>query len=260
MASKFFTGCRKGNNPLGLPFGAILIALGMAFGVAGTSRATVIYEDSFTREGSLNGTAPDVANVPGADWIAGDTVTTNGAEAVNPANTTAFLPIAIASGKIYTLKADLNTSSTNDDWQAFGFSVDANSENQWHAAGNAVGPWLLQRGNGGPDADDVFAGPNTSNSLPGSTSGNTDWQTYSIVLDTTAAQWTASWYRDTTQLGTTFTYTTNPTSIAYVGFGNGNVAGLVDNFSLSVVPEPNSMVLALFGVIGVWRMTRRRRS
>jgi len=105
--------------------------------VAGAARAqvtNVIYQDSFSRLGPLNGTAPDTADATGATWIAmnqGNQVVTDGSEVAftntvltgTPYNN-AFLPLTVEIGHIYTLTASLlaNTNYGNN-WMALGYSI-----------------------------------------------------------------------------------------------------------------------------------------
>lgn len=67
-----------------------------------------------------------------------------------------------------------------------------------------------------------------------------------------------SMFNNAVQLGSTFTYATNPTILA-VGFSkHESVGGSVDNFKLEVdaIPEPSS---ALLGLLGISFLLSRRR-
>ena len=80
------------------------------------------------------------------------------------------------------------------------------------------------------------------------------------MLDTTAAEWTATFYRDTLQFGVPVSYAINP-SFSYVGFGTtGDFSGTVDNFTFATapVPEPTSALLLLGS--GAMLLLRRRRT
>ena len=243
----------------GLISGLLLLAAGTT-----TAHAATIYADSFSRTGNLGGSAPDVTNVPGQTWIA-PLSTTTGSLALDRAYTNAFLPVTIVSGAIYTLSADLDTFATDGNWLALGFSPTANAGStnvdEWHTS-NAVSPWILERGD--PTiADQVYAGPGATNGQDVTANGTSGSHNYAVILDTTALNWTATWYRDSQQVGSTFTYSTNPT-INYVGFGNiaqgfGNTpAGSVDNFTLSSVPEPGTAALCGMALVGIAAVRRRR--
>lgn len=59
-------------------------------------------------------------------------------------------------------------------------------------------------------------------------------------------------------MGTTFTYTTNPT-INYVGFvTEGGLTGSVSAFELSAVPEPSTYALMGLGGLALLLRIRRR--
>ena len=86
---------------------------------------------------------------------------------------------------------------------------------------------------------------------------------YAIELDTTALLWTVSFFVHGNPIPvTTQAYATNP-SIGAVGImswtpsHDGNAA-YVDNFKLSVIPEPSSSLLgAMFGTLALLRRSRR---
>lgn len=231
---------------------AVCIVVGLVCCAPTMATAAVIYQDSFTRTGALNGTSPDVVNVPAATWTANGTITTNGSIAINPGSTAAFLPFTPATGVVYTLSADLNAVS--GDWGAFGFSGTSNTAGLWHVANPTASAWMLERADR-VSGDAFFAGPATNNSqgIGNSVAG---FNTFSIVLDTTnPLAWTTSIFRGNTQVGTTFTYTTNPT-IAFVGFGNSG-ASQINNFTLSVVPEPGSFAIMGLGMVMIGLVRRR---
>jgi hypothetical protein len=229
------------------------------------ARATVIYSDSFNRTGILNGSAPDVTNVPGQNWIADVSVTTDGSRAADPHLTSAWLPVTIAANNIYTLQADLDVVRTTDgSWMSLAFSPTGNT-GFGISTNPSVGPWTLQRGDGlaTDGGDGLFAGPGTTN-VQTIGAGNTGVQTWKIVLDTMAAQWTATFYRDNAQVGMTYTYGTNPSGLSYVGFHDiNNDGGFVDNFSFAdaveAIPEPSTFVLASLGLLSLGLRRRRRR-
>jgi MYXO-CTERM domain-containing protein len=63
-------------------------------------------------------------------------------------------------------------------------------------------------------------------------------------------------YQGGAQIGSTFTYTTNPT-ITRVGFVSDGSGGQVSAFQLTAVPEPTA---ALLGTLGMLALLRRRRA
>jgi len=246
----------------GLISGLLLLAAGTS-----TVHAGLIYSDSFTRSGNLNGSAPDVTNAPGQTWITDAGVTTDGSQAFNPSTTTGgYLPFTIAANNIYTLQADLRSNADPaGSWIAIGFSPTALPGGFGPNFDATGGPWGLIGDPIGDQRSQNFAGPGTANFLVQTTLSGTGFHNMKIVLDTTAPEWTTTAYVDSVQVGSTFTYETNPVGLSYVGFNsanNGVFGGHVDNFSFSdatPVPEPGT---ALFGIacVGIAAFRRRRSS
>ncbi len=238
----------------GLISGLLLLAAGTS-----TVHAGLIYSDSFTRSGNLNGTAPDVTNVPGQTWIAVNdaTAATVGSQVALQAERLAFLPVSITANNVYTLQADLETTGSAN-WMALGFSLNTPTTVPWHGSGHLAVAWALDEADDGFQ-DAVFGGVGSANGQSVGVSG-TGFHAYTIILNTMAPQWTVSWYRDSVQTGSTFTYTSNPTTISHVGFGTYvDTAGTVDNFSFTeAVPEPTSALLLLGS--GAMLLLRRRRT
>lgn len=267
-----------------------------SMGLAGISQATVIndantttiYQDLFNRGSSgsyvnLNGATPTTDNYAGAPtWTAYydaasafPDVYTDGTQLQMPhpdsTQVNAILPFVPQDGQIYDLSAAIaysNTTATAN-WTALGFA----EKNDYTATGNSVATntgwttfnpasWLLTRAEvdtgGGVQA---FLGVSTANGLGniGSSPAANVFDTYDIVLNTSAAAWTTTIYQNGTQLGTK-TYTTNPTSIAWVGVGTiGGVDAQVQDFTLTDTPVPAPATLALFAVGGLAILATRRR-
>lgn len=257
--------------------------LGLMVCAAGQLQAEVItlYQDDFTSATDANiynrvpgGTLGDA----GEEWFARGnrmqtmqaTASTGVAEyfqhpddpsiAPEKANTlpsNASLAFTPEAGKMYTLSADLNNMFT----------------------GNFESVWLGFRGNQNVSStfSDVFAAsriyrrnpqddfvvqaktPDGVNILGQSASG-----TLQLVLDTTGADWglTTTW--DSTEVGS-YTYSGDNPAITHVGFGfsdgSGGVApstlgSTVDNFSLTVVPEPATIGMLGLGAVGVLFLRR----
>lgn len=191
----------------------------------------VIYQDSFSRTGYLNGTAPDVTGTGGAVWTSATNNTTDGTEVFHNGDQPAYLPLQVVQGHIYTLSFDMNaTNGGTLPWLAAGFLVATNVNLDWFSS---AGGWLLQRS----DHSEVQAyqvgvsGGQTG--LPGgNASGPT---TFSIVLDASGTQWTISYMEGGTLIGYVSTYSSNP-AIVGVGFGGyGGAQGTIDNFTLTDV-------------------------
>ena len=247
----------------------LLTALtGLAF-AAGTAQAeTIIYQDDFDNNiegtpttGDLNGTTPDTTT-GGNTWLAdtnalrnweADGSIDNGANSANN-NGYAFLPFSPEAGKIYTLSIDMNM--TSGEWFALGFMSTNNTTSGgfYNESTGDGSPWMLLRASGA--AGSSFAGPITGSQqdLP-----SRDGNTASIVLDTTGTDWVATFKNGSASISHTYTGTDISDDINYVGFGRHTTTiGSVDNFSLTVVPEPGS--LALMGLGGLCLLKRRRRA
>ena len=236
---------------------------------AASVNAGVIYEDSFTRSDLVNGTSPDVVNTGGATWTAapdwntyvdGTTAktTTGGARA------SAYLPFTPAAGYIYTLSMDLVVDETYDSnsWLALGFAG-SSALAAWSVTGND--PWFYDRNvNQGTPAVPLPA----SNSLNGVTDAGTTFtgagsgvtvpHSLSVILDTTAAVWTAEFKLNGSPVASD-TLDTNPT-ISYAGFSVGAFHKVaVDNFRLDAVPEPATLAMVMIGAV-LSVLARRRRT
>jgi hypothetical protein len=150
---------------------------------------------------------------------------------------------------------DLQTQDI-DQSARFGFSTgNALGDNFTTTAGNAPMIYLRQTVDPGMD---IAARYIAEGNWGTQTTGLGVPTTYTIVLETTGA-WSAEFYAGATSLGT-YTYTTNPT-VAYVGFGCSAYHNdmVVDNFTLSEVPEPGTMALLATGLIGLLAYAWRKR-
>jgi hypothetical protein len=236
-------------------------------GFALPSHAVVIYYDDFsgTSGTDLAGTAPDIR--PGSEtWALGTGDTAVPAErwkadgsvlgsSSGGGGAGGILPFTPSAGNVYELSVQLNPTTTDGsgDWLAMGFLDSAGSMPATGA------PWAFKRGDSGSPAFETVSllGPGVSGlASEGVPSGAQPSPTdFRIVLDTTPALWTVEWFIDGSSVRTD-TYASNP-SITHVGiFRFESVAGSVDNFQLTQVPEPGT--LALVG-IGLVAMTYRRR-
>jgi len=232
----------------------------------GHANADTIYRHDFSGVSAtnLNGLAPDVDNYTGTgadtwladtdplrDWKADGSIDNGGATA--DYNGFAFLPFKAEAGKVYTLSIEMNV--TGAEWFGLGFM----SNNSTTAGGfynmstGAGAPWMLLRGDG--TAGVSFAGPVVDGSA---VFASRDGNTASITLDTTGVDWVATFVNGSET--NTHTYTGNISDdINYVGFGRHlDAVGSVDNFSLTVIPEPSTIGM-LLGVAAMGRLFLRRR-
>jgi hypothetical protein len=206
----------------------------------GNAFAAVIYSQTFTGDAvTLAGTTTTTG---GGTW------TRAGANIINlNGNTTAGAGGAVSlaftpqNGFVYELTATIDVTAANGSWLGVGF---LENNDTYGFFGSQITPTALRT-----SGWLTFAGPGvnytqTSNDIL-------------IRLDTTADQWTTSMYQGGTQMGSTFTYTTNPT-ITRVGFvSEGTAVGSVSAFQLTAVPEPTA---ALLGTLGMLALLRRRRA
>ena len=241
--------------------GAALAILGMS---AGTASATVVYQDSFNRTGQLNTSTPSPTDTGSATWAAGTSITSTAASggyaSLTSTSSMAYLPFAPVSGNVYTLTASLNpTPGTTTNWLALGFFPTGGS-NTGVAPNAGASVMVLERDNRGSQ---VFNGDGAAVTGPTSPN-NPGYTTWSITLNTTQTDWTASFSEVGVSGETnfqTFTYggsNPNPT-INTVGFGTNALAGTVQDFTLTnSVPEPATLGLMAIGGLSLFLLKRRK--
>jgi hypothetical protein len=246
---------------------ALATPLAVMLETSSPASGQVIYQDDFSGSGSLNGAAPDVR--PGAetwdatDWRADGTIT---APATN-LGSNAFLPFTPVAGKVYSLSLEVNPTTSTDPttWFGLGFASVSSPPGNYFGFYNA-GPWMILRvqrdgfdtiPNNADDAGDLetFPGPVTTGFQDHDAAHGV--AAFEIVLDTTGAQWQTQWLVNNSLIRSD-TYAVNPT-INYVGFGRyQDTQGYVDNFSLTVIPEPTSLGLSAVA-LALLAATRRQR-
>jgi hypothetical protein len=171
-----------------------------------------------------------------------------------------------AIGQVYSLSLDVNPTTAPDPttWFALGFVPAISPPGNFFGGYNA-GPWMILR----TQRDGFDNIPDNSNDVgdiqtfPGPlVTGFQDHDAphgvvaFEIRLDTTGAQWQTKWFVNNALIRSE-TYATNPT-INYVGFGRLlDTQGYVDNFALTVLPEPTT--LALFAIVLALSSAIRRR-
>jgi hypothetical protein len=261
-----------------------LVTACLVAGNGALARAAVLYDENFTGAAAttLNGQVPDVDQNGGFNqWRAHTHFTADGNMNAPASGSGAFLPFVPTPGSVYTLSASFTNVVGNTNWMAFGFaeSVPANPQNTGNdyrfISGATTGKaWMLFRGAFGTGAltHQTHRGNADSGTANGADwsvgtfapGGNIDLQ---IVLDTTAATYTATFYA---KLPTDGGYTQVSAGalnlaaqdIGAVGFAAAAVSTSIDavmtNFSLEtngpvIVPgdvDGNGIVNALdFNVI-----------
>ena len=257
-----------------------LAFMGVALCLSVARAQTIIYSDTFSRTGTLTGSAPEIASgLDGgsatATWTANSAWTTNGSVASTTAASaaTAYLPFTPTLGVTYNLSLNLTSTADSNAWVAMGFQT-----NPIPTAGGSQAT-AFQQPVSGPDGQDGpgaimwdlltpngtvqgFGGPST-NDFVLNTSG-AQGALYSITFDeTSAGNYTFS-YAVGAVTSATFNITGAP-QITAVSFGEpqGTITDSVDNFTLSdnnatTVPEPSTYAMLLSGALVLGLVMRRR--
>jgi len=192
--------------------------------------AQIIYSNAFNGgTGSINVQAPTVdTNYAGGTSSAWWNVLSNSATSYVHANgsvgtslTSALMPFTPELGYVYTLTASVTVPTmTAGKWITMGFAeynplLNTAPDPRFGSTYVNGNPWTyLTEGSGG-DFFFPLAGTSTANATLMPSPGT---YTVQLVLDTTGASWTASEFVNGTQVGTTYTYSSNPT-ITGVGIG-----------------------------------------
>ena len=214
---------RAQSKPLAAALAAGLLLLSNSQSQA---QEVVIFNDNFAGSSSenLGGQAPTTGSgvwqIPGVE----DAIKADGSFAGIGQKWLNWTP---SSGFVYELKVTIN--QTSGTWAGLCFKpagMPPNGNPIWTGFGSTgVGTML-----------------NVDESWPGGVGsiGANGLGTYMIRLDTTAANWTTSYYFDGVQKGTTHTWTTNPSidGVGIISYNNsGTSTGSFDNFELkSLLP------------------------
>ncbi len=240
-----------------------VLVLSLAAAVQGQN---VLYQHNFdgSAAATLHSLAPDVNNNGGGTtWVTRtdtglrsgtglkwfDDGTMSATPGGSGAASLGFRPIA---GNIYTLTARISgiTSSTNpDNWFAMGFAsgqaTGSGGGAEFYGDPNATDqlsgqPWMLFRSPASGLTNQTFRGPGTeSGSEWTASSAFTGAVDMRIVLNTTAAQWTAEWFAKAatdatyTSVRSPVTYTTNPNIRSAAMTVVDGIAGNIDSFTLT---------------------------
>jgi hypothetical protein len=211
--------------------------LGALILIEGTSKAsaTTIYSQTFNGgTGSLVTTTPTTG---AGTWTGENIINRNGLlEGGWGAVSLAFTP---TSGLLYELTATISSQYWGS-WIGVGFLPD-NSLYGW----SPENPVALRTATGWGTPPQAGSASLLSNDVL-------------IRLDTTASQWTAAFFQGGTQIGTTYTYATNPT-INRVGFVSDGSGGTVSAFQLTSIPEPSAYSLVIGGVMSLLLIRRWRK-
>jgi hypothetical protein len=206
----------------------------MIAALTGAVQAEIIYQDTFSTDGSLARRAVEVGN---GKWIAYSGLTTANGVALPGATVqgkNALLPFSPKPGMVYTLSADIYVTGGSN-FTALGFCADANTPTGYELFMQYIdspAPWAYVQANGivatltGPSGKGFQAAKGLG------TSG-----TLKIVLDTTGDDWVATWFFNGQVLRTNKFL--GDLTINYVGFGAAVMDTTVDNFKLEAVSASN---------------------
>lgn len=232
---------------------ALIVLTGVTF-TAVAAKATTIYYDSFDQAGTVSGTTPDVT-INSNTWAGSSALSANGSAlpSTGAAYSALYLPVNDTSGvtldgsKDFTLSADVWATTgeihlilcTNT---SFGSGDSSANTANWYLENHGL--QIRQRG-----------------TWKGSLSGSyvtSPSQTINLELSYSAATQQISFMLN----GTPVTQSANPMNVTAVdiqalhsvGFNFYNADAGVDNFTLTVVPEPATMgLLAIGGLLIVAR-------
>jgi hypothetical protein len=156
-----------------------------------------------------------------------------------------------------------NTWAGSNNWIGMGFFKDV-SDTRTPYFSYAAGPQIFERPMGAT-ADQFSwsaAGPTGNGNSDNMAWGVKGQHEFEITLDTTGAQWSTSFAVDGgATYSRSYTYTVgegNPV-ITHIGMGNGGGRMLVDNFTLTGVPEPSTLALLATGLFGLLAYAWRKR-
>jgi hypothetical protein len=239
----------------------MLVVLAVAL-LAVPASAGIIYSEAFDGAGvALHGTTTTTG---GGTWNANLIANDNGTLLIGTANGSALLPVSLEGSKTYTLSVDATLSSGY--YLFLGFCQNNivspganNAVDRFNNAARGTFPTMAALYQNGAT---LVQGADYYSELLGSTSEYSTAQlhTYKMVLTTASdlSSGTVSYYVDNVAFVTNgvVDYAALST-INYVGFSTRATGGTIDNFELSVVPEPATIsILALGGLVSL--MHRRR--
>ncbi len=227
-----------------------------AITLAPASMAAIIYQDSFNRSSTFNGSTPTVTT-NGATWTGGGTTSTTGGGQLSPVGQN-WLPFSPTAGNIYTLSYTLNPNAAGSD-----VNLDIGFRN-----GTETRIAIFYQEIRKPSSMDLQVIYDNNNNI---TNEHTNIQIadpapnsptdYQIVLNTTNSTWTAEFLWGGVSRQSVNLATPNITRITFDQWAGGAGADVVTNFSLTsttAVPEPGTFIPAAALVMGA--LLRRRRS
>jgi len=179
-----------------------MFGLFATLGLAMASAQTTIYSDDFSGSSAtdLHAEAPDIR--PGSEtWSASTLWKSDGTVGSAPVGANAFLPFTPVAGRIYTLSATVDVTSTSDDWLALGFTNGSDVDQYFHVIPNDPAAWMLERGGLGDSGYQTiaFMGPGATGSTSAVSSDGPI--ALRVELNTQNPLWSVSFYRNNVQMG-----------------------------------------------------------
>lgn len=230
-------------------------------GLGSAAQAAIIYQDSFTGSGEINGVAP-TTTTGGATWTAASGMSMDGSGTLTfNGERNAYLPFTPVAGNVYTLTATLDNTASR---ASFGFATvnfaSPTTASYWHTI-NSPSPWVAL--GTGDDALYFLTGTGWSGATEVVKPAPVGASTMSIVLDTKTDvnTWSATFWLGPTQIGAAKTFSAGSWTQNAVGFGSMGSSGesgfQAMDFELSVIPEPATFAVMLSALAAA--VIRRRR-
>jgi len=224
---------------------------------------TTIFEHDFDGLSNvqLGGQTTDTGSVSWQNTTTGNTSSfrADGSVMNDPKNTNSgiWLPVTIEQGKIYTLSADVDLTSTSD-WISLGYA-EYRSDNAFYGSGG-YGTAIVKA-----NWVETYTGSNANGQQTAFTGAGTGVHELKIVLDATAANtslWTMEFFSyDVSVVSPVYADSGDYANINYIGFTKqSNATGTIDNFKFSVTPLPETSQYGLIAaVIAALVVCSRRR-
>lgn len=241
----------------------LLSSIVCVFGLAiNPVNASTIYQHSFSGSDGVNlfGTGIDIDNNGGSNTWSGSTGSFDADGSVDGEGSHGvWLPFSPTSGNIYQLSGSIDY--TSGAWITLGFAV-GNPNNHFNTIeAEPYGTALVNTGVLAIDGQGL-EGQNANAGLSG-------FNNIDIVLDATdtdSANWTVAFYLEGALVSGPNTVTNSETwpdtgdlgRIQYVGFSTNSAVGTIDDFALTIIPEPCTTLFATLGLTGLLLLRRRR--